>query len=280
MASLVPCDDPGRGRVAHDRPADLSALLQLPDVPHTGRPGAEMAGRKRPGRGRSSRPRRAAGAASCTASDEFQYSLRPQPRDLGLDPVEDFVLNNPSRALRVFCRRVGVDAPQPGDSRRGWSSDTRPTSTTNAARRTTCGSADAHAWVEAYLAPEKVPPSLRWGDAGRWTRGAWLRLDPTPAADADAGLLVRKIGAAADWIESFWSDYVMDMDRQRQNEAIYAPLFKAIREYGDKFRESSVAAQSPASDSAIGCEAPAGMAWAAGSCTWGCRWPSPWRPFG
>ena len=88
--------------------------------------------------------------------------------------------------------------------------------------------ADAHAWVEAYLAPEKVPPGLRWGDAGRWTRGAWLRLDPTPAADADAGLLARKISAGIDWIESFWSDYVMDMDRQRQNEAIYNPMFAAI----------------------------------------------------
>ena len=88
--------------------------------------------------------------------------------------------------------------------------------------------ADAHAWVEAYLAPEKVPPELRGGDPRRWTRGAWLRLDPTPAADADAGFLVRKIGAAADWIESFWSDYVMDMDRQRQNEAIYKPLFATM----------------------------------------------------
>ena len=76
---------------------------------------------------------------------------------------------------------------------------------------------------------------MRWDkdkDVRRWSGGAWLRLDPTPAArDAAAGNSpMRKIEQGLDWIDSLWSDYVMDMDRRRQEETIYQPAIRAIKQ--------------------------------------------------
>jgi hypothetical protein len=96
---------------------------------------------------------------------------------------------------------------------------------------------DAHAWVEAYLAPRDIPPQLRWGsDPRRWSGGAWLRLDPTPAArDALAGGAgMSKWQQGLSWIDSLWSDYVLEMDRPRQQEAIYQPVLTAIKEFTRK----------------------------------------------
>ena len=84
---------------------------------------------------------------------------------------------------------------------------------------------DAHAWVEAYLAAGDIPPEMRWGDDDeRWEGGAWLRLDATPPSAEIAGhCALDKARQGFNWIDSLWDDYVMEMDRQRQEEAVYQP---------------------------------------------------------
>jgi hypothetical protein len=92
----------------------------------------------------------------------------------------------------------------------------------------------AHAWVEAYVPPGELPAGLREGeDRGRWLFGGWLRLDPTPAADIGTAAADRS--AWGQWqrrlhgMQSAWDDYVMEMDRQRQREAVFRPLLRAVR---------------------------------------------------
>ncbi len=93
----------------------------------------------------------------------------------------------------------------------------------------------AHTWVEVFLRPDQVPDYLRQGeDEAPFRRGAWLRLDPTPAG-RDAGSLLRAITTSKyfDWLDYLWNNYVIEMDRPRQREAIYRPVVGAVRGLAD-----------------------------------------------
>jgi len=90
----------------------------------------------------------------------------------------------------------------------------------------------AHTWVEAWLSPENLPPNLRNSEMAK-QNGAWLILDPTPAgSDADR----YEILGLYSWKQLFdlsqfvWSNYVLGMDSQRQQESIYQPLIARIEE--------------------------------------------------
>lgn len=96
----------------------------------------------------------------------------------------------------------------------------------------------AHTWVEAFLQPSQVPDFAKSEDERdrpvtetRWRNGAWLRLDPTPASQESLGLL-RSITTSKyfDWLDYLWNNYVMEMDRPRQRQAIYRPVVGAIRD--------------------------------------------------
>ena len=105
-----------------------------------------------------------------------------------IDPIEDFVSNNPrghceyfATALALMLRSQGIPARVVlGYRCEEWN---------NLGKFYQVRQSDAHAWVEAYLAPRYIPRELRWGNDNyrRWAAGAWLRLDPTPAASELAG---------------------------------------------------------------------------------------------
>ncbi len=163
---------------------------------------------------------------------QFQYSLEEQHRDPALDPIEDFVSKNPrghceyfATALALMLRSQGIPARVVlGYRCEEWN---------NLGKFYQVRQSDAHAWVEAYLAPRYIPQALRWGndDHRRWAGGAWLRLDPTPTASEPAGhSAVSKVRQGLSWIDSLWADYVVDMDSQRQREAVFQPLVAATRE--------------------------------------------------
>lgn len=167
----------------------------------------------------------------------FQYSLQGQPRDESIDPIEDFIANNPRGHCEYFATALALMLRSRGIPSRvvvGYK----------------CGEMDelgrfyqvrqwhAHSWVEAYLEPEDLPESLGQGDdAQRWSGGAWLRLEPTPGASADGGgensdqglSLLSRIERSFDRLQALWGNYVMEMDRDRQREAIYRPVVRAIQ---------------------------------------------------
>ncbi len=231
LTPLAPCDEPGVGQPDGDRPTDLRPLLQIPwakvprlaalarqwidegDLELDDRYGRALLLEQRLNRG-----------------DQFQYSLEGPSRDRNLDPIEDFVANHPRGHCEYFATTLALMLRSQGIPARvvlGFRCDEWNT----LGKFYQVRQSDAHSWVEAYLAPRYVPRKLRWGDdPQRWAGGAWLRLDPTPAASQQAGnSAMSRLQQGLNWIDSLWANYVMEMDRQRQNEAVYRPLVTTIR---------------------------------------------------
>ena len=83
--------------------------------------------------------------------------------------------------------------------------------------------------------------ALRQANAGRWRYGGWLRLEPTPAGEIGSQAADRS--PWGQWqrrlhrLQSAWDDYVMEMDRQRQQEAVYQPLLRSMRQWLRNLRD-------------------------------------------
>lgn len=165
-------------------------------------------------------------------SGEFEYSLQGQPRQAGVDPVEDFIKNNRrghceyfATALALMLRSQGIPSRVVvGFKTNEWN---------ELGNFYQVRQLHAHTWVEAFLQPEEIPPELLHADrAWQWMNGGWLRLDPTPAARdlglEDGGSAWSRLDRYLSWLDYVWSSYVMDMDRPLQERAIYDPVINAL----------------------------------------------------
>ncbi len=215
---------------------DLADLLQMPGGPgRSALPGlVDLAGQwtaamRFPAEDRSNRARSLEGRLR--DSGEFAYSLKRQNRDDKIDPIEDFVSNNPqghceyfATALVLMLRSQRIPARMVIGYRTGEWNDLGGFFQVRQLH--------AHTWVEAYLRPEDLPARL--AKDPDWAGGAWLRLDATPASGGSegAGAWRRGVGRALDWLDFLWSHYVLDMDRSRQHEAIYAPALETLQQLG------------------------------------------------
>jgi hypothetical protein len=157
--------------------------------------------------------------------DRFSYSLGGQMRDLDLDPLEDFIAKNPQGHCEFFAGALAMMLRSRGIPSRvvvGYKSEAyNPMGSEYIVRQ-----CDAHTWVEAYIAPESLPESVRAEPYSRWWEGGgWLLLDATPAADYN--LIDAFTGEFTDWkdqIIAIWETYVLHMDPGRQDRSIYGPL--------------------------------------------------------
>ena len=155
----------------------------------------------------------------------FEYSLEGQPRDWEIDPIEDFVTNNPKGHCEYFATALALMLRSQGIPTRmvvGYKCD----EFNHLAGVYQVRQLHAHTWVEVFLPREKLPPGLREDPA---TAGAWMRLDPTPSAasaTSEPSPWLAPLASSLDWLEFTWDNYVMEMDRTRQQEAIYGPLLE------------------------------------------------------
>ena len=168
-----------------------------------------------------------------SSSGQFHYSLRRVERDESIDPIEDFVSNNPrghceyfSTALALMLRSQGI----PSRVVLGYRCDEwDPQDQSFQVRQL-----HAHAWVEAFIDPAKIPQSLYNDNPRRWTYGGWLRLDGTPGDDL--GSTAANSTILGEWqarfhaIQHYWERYIADMDRAKQQESVYEPVRGALRE--------------------------------------------------
>jgi hypothetical protein len=157
----------------------------------------------------------------------FRYSLLPQQRDPTIDPVEDFIKNNPrghceyfASALALMLRTQGIPSRVVVGFKGG---DYNQVGSFYQVRQL-----HAHAWVEAYLDPGEIPPEARPAGALPDTTAGWLTLDPTPPTD-DSSLFDRSgflniIADLGDYFRHLWSNYVVGLNAERQRDAIYRPL--------------------------------------------------------
>jgi len=144
----------------------------------------------------------------------FTYTLDYSnvPRQENLDSVEDFVVNHRqghcemfASALAVMLRSQGIPARMAiGFYGGSYLNDQGEYQVTGG---------HAHAWVEAYIAPEFCTEEMiRRGVASQG--GAWLRLDATPSSD-----LRDQFANASDAINlarNLWQDYVLGMEAGKQ----------------------------------------------------------------
>ena len=152
-------------------------------------------------------------------SPRFTYSLRGADRDEDLDPIVDFLSENPqghceyfSSALTLMLRSVGIRSRMVIGFQGGeWN----PLGSYYQVRQQ-----DAHSWTEAYI------PA---GELENMPSGGWLRLDPTPgrtrmASQANMGAVARYYQQMRNYTDFLWSKYVIQLDGRRQREDIYGKL--------------------------------------------------------
>jgi transglutaminase-like putative cysteine protease len=154
----------------------------------------------------------------------FRYSLGEVQRDTELDPVEDFVTKNRvghceyyASALALMLRTVGIPTRLAVGFKGGdWFQDHYQVRALN-----------AHAWVEAYLAPEYLPAQLP-PEFDR-ERGGWLILDPTGgigtgAIPSTSGYVIEGIKQFTASLRNVWRTYVLGLNHSRQQESLYVPM--------------------------------------------------------
>jgi hypothetical protein len=159
-------------------------------------------------------------------SERFVYSLEGPMRDAALDPIEDFVVNNPqghceyfATALTLMLRSQEIPARLVVGYKCG---EYGYVSQAYRVRQS-----HAHTWVEAHVAPEEVSLAAREGRRfADWSHGGWLRLDPTPVAPGGVAMvgIVEEVESWFQWLRSVWQRDVLGMTQTRQHELIYGPL--------------------------------------------------------
>ena len=232
QTQFVPVEKAPRIEHLLQMPPPHSLPHSLPDSPH-GSAAAEslpnlralanrwMAGGHYPPRDWANRARLL--KARMDNDKRFEYSLEGQRRDSEIDPIEDFVTNNPkghceyfATALTLMLRSQGIPARMVVGykchefNRLGGFYQVRQL--------------HAHTWVEVFLPREKLPKTLK-KDAS--ISGAWMRLDPTPSSSNisnEPNPWLTPLAGMLNWLEFAWDNYVMEMDRSRQQEAVYGPL--------------------------------------------------------
>ncbi len=221
---LVPCDDS----------LEAASLLQVRELPELVRLAQQWASASElPGTDRYGMANEFVRQFG-DPENMFQYTLEGQERNLNVDPIEDFVTEHRqghceyyATALALMLRSQGIPARVVVGYKCG---EYDPTEKFYQVRQL-----HAHTWVEAYLRPEDLPAKMVRDDPpSRWARGAWLRLDATPAGDdilfADRGMsLLDHAKQTIRGVQSFWAAYVLEMNSRRQNEMIYQPVIQAIK---------------------------------------------------
>ncbi|MGY8770284.1 MAG: transglutaminase TgpA family protein [Pirellulales bacterium] len=175
----------------------------------------------------------------------YTYSLTNYNRTLGSehdDPIVDFVINHRTghceyfaSALTLMLRHKGIPARIVVGYKGGEFN--------SVGKFFTVKQLHAHAWVEAYIQPEDLPDSII--NAVDYPKGAWLRLDPTPASRVSPGNLNKNregiVNSALQWfdyLEAMWREYVVEMSSDRQQKEIYKPFserfFEPIAHWFDK----------------------------------------------
>ena len=217
-----------------DEPPSIHSLLQMPHSgPANGLPSLVRLADSWMSKARIPKDNWAARARflkHCLDNDErFEYSLEGQNRDWEIDPIEDFVVNNPRGHCEYFATALTLMLRSQGIPARlvvGYKCD----EFNGLGNYFQVRQLHAHTWVEVYLPREKMPPGMKEDESAA---GVWMRLDPTPTAsaeDSQPNALLAPLAGSLDWLEFAWDNYVMEMDRSRQQEAIYQPLVNWTKE--------------------------------------------------
>ncbi|QDV26173.1 transglutaminase TgpA family protein [Aureliella helgolandensis] len=156
-------------------------------------------------------------------SGKFTYSLDLKPpADPGVDPIEDFVINQRSGHCQYFASAMLAMLRQSGIPARmvvGY----HPREYNYQGDYFAVRQSDAHAWVEALFRRDQLVGT----SVERWlTDDAyfWVRFDPTPGLAGGDDEIIGQDGQTLDYAEKLWKDYVVDGQKLSTENSLYAPV--------------------------------------------------------
>lgn len=171
----------------------------------------------------------------------FEYTLdlnaKPQP---GVDPIEQFVATDRKGHCQYFASALAMMLRSQDIPARvvvGYRADEfNPLGQYFTVRQN-----QAHAWVEALIERQNIPPDQMATMAGQPNASQyWLRLDPTPGG----GGVEEPVATSQmfDLAQHLWDDYVVEMDPVRQRESLLtapgvSPMAESYRNWIDRLRE-------------------------------------------
>jgi transglutaminase-like putative cysteine protease len=160
-------------------------------------------------------------------SDYFKYKLGGTVRDYSLDPLEDFIVKNPTGHCEYFAGALALMLRSIGISSRvivGFKTHVMSPGTQ------VIRQSDAHAWVDVHLPPESISGRVTGSYADWWTYGAWMRLDPSPTVEPVT--LIKAVSFSLtdmnEWIQTMWGEFVLNMNTAKQSRWIYQPIQSAF----------------------------------------------------
>ena len=149
-------------------------------------------------------------------SDEFSYTLdfTNVPRDLRIDPVEDFIANHKSghceyyaSALTLMLRSQNIPARVVVGFKGGEFNDEDG--------RYHVKEKHAHAWVEAYVPPGQTARITNNTSLGQ--TGIWVTLDPTPGSVEEyEDDLVDQATNIFDAANDYWKEFVLGRNEEHE----------------------------------------------------------------
>ena len=172
--------------------------------------------------------------------NEYEYTLRIPRHPPGMDPIESFVAESKQGHCEYFASAMVMMLRSQGIPARlvvGFHGGELNTVGNYYSIR----QRDAHAWVEAYLRPgditaEGATEILGPQPRGGFPEGGWLRVDPTPGVRNEEIATSWKdhIEQLIDYLQFLWSDYMLDMNADRQRRRVYDPLTERV---SDQFKQ-------------------------------------------
>ena len=144
-------------------------------------------------------------------SNRYTYTLdyRNIELDKSIDPIEDFVAGHRTghcemyaSAMVLMLRSQGIPARYVLGFHGGEYNSLADCYMIHGRH--------AHAWVEAYVPPKACTQQM-FDDGVAGIGGAWITLDPTPPVNFSAS------NEAIDLARTFWQDYVISPDRNKQD---------------------------------------------------------------
>jgi len=170
-----------------------------------------------------------------STSPQFSYTTDLNADTVaGLDPIEQFLSVDKrghcqyyAAALAMMLRSQGIPARLVVGYRTGEYNDL---SNQYIARQL-----HAHAWVEALIHRDQLNPNRNVYGQPISTQ-YWLRLDPTPGSGASQNRTSR-MEQMLDVAQNAWDDYVIDMDRSRQESTVIGSGIAPMDGSYDRFVE-------------------------------------------
>ena len=159
----------------------------------------------------------------------FSYNLHSRRSDFSIDPIEDFIKNNPEGHCEYFATTLAMMLRSQGIPCRlavGFKCDEY----NSLGKFYHVRQLHAHSWVEAHFRPEDL--GITDPTEEQLKNGLWYRFDPTPIASGDtsqAQKLLLPFARWLNWFDAAWDNYVMEMDRARQNTAVYKPIITWLK---------------------------------------------------